>query len=146
MGSDNGSEKSMRQKAIFPSLSICILWPLIILTACSTFSGMPNSEVNDSMNDSQNNRQISDKPVYSDNGGKGITIAVPTPQMHNLTINDNWMPQFFQDLITGDLSRYSAMTVLDRLNEGHCSERLSGNRIFVYDSRRISAMAFITRQ
>jgi len=106
-----------KTKTIFPSFLLSILGVLLILATCSTFSEKPNTEVNNNKNGSQNSTQKSDKPVYTGNGGKGITIVVPTPQMQNPTINDNWMPQLFQDLITGDLSRYSAMTVLDRLNE-----------------------------
>jgi len=34
-----------------------------------------------------------------------------------MTQNDAWIPQLFQDLITGDLARFSAMTVIDRSNE-----------------------------
>jgi hypothetical protein len=55
--------------------------------------------------------------IFGQNDGKGIVIAVPTPTMNNMTSNDNWMPQLFQDLITGNLVRYSAMTIIDRKNE-----------------------------
>jgi TolB-like protein len=54
---------------------------------------------------------------YTGDGGRGIVIAVPAPVMRNVTANDGWMPQLFQDLITGDLARFSAMTVIDRSNE-----------------------------
>jgi TolB-like protein len=56
-------------------------------------------------------------PLFTGNGGKGITIAVPAPSLQGGGRADAWMPQLLQDLITGDLARYSAMTVLDRLNE-----------------------------
>jgi TolB-like protein len=56
-------------------------------------------------------------PLFTGDGGKGIVIAVPAPAMKNGGQADNWMPQLFQDIITGDLARYSAMTVLDRSNE-----------------------------
>jgi hypothetical protein len=54
---------------------------------------------------------------YTGNGGKGITIAVPAPVLQNHSASDAWIPQLFQDTITGDLVRYSAMTVIDRSNE-----------------------------
>jgi hypothetical protein len=57
------------------------------------------------------------EPLFSGDGGKGMIVAVPTPIIHNGTTSDRWMPQFIQDLITGDLARFSAMTVLDRSNE-----------------------------
>jgi hypothetical protein len=61
-------------------------------------------------------RKLSE-PLFVGNGGKGVIVAVPAPIIRNGTIADNWMPQFIQDLITGDLARFSAMTVLDRVNE-----------------------------
>jgi TolB-like protein len=57
------------------------------------------------------------EPLFIGAGGKGMIVAVPTPIIHNSTTSDRWIPQFIQDLITGDLARFSAMTVLDRRNE-----------------------------
>jgi hypothetical protein len=54
---------------------------------------------------------------YIGDGGKGITIVVPAPVFQNPSTSDTWIPQLFQDAITGDLVRYSAMTVIDRANE-----------------------------
>jgi hypothetical protein len=54
--------------------------------------------------------------LYTGDGGKGITIMVPAPVIQNHSAADAWIPQLFQDTITGDLVRYSAMTVIDRAN------------------------------
>jgi hypothetical protein len=54
---------------------------------------------------------------WTGNGGKGLVIAVPAPSISGASQSDNWMPQLFQDLITGDMAKFSAMTVLDRRNE-----------------------------
>lgn len=54
--------------------------------------------------------------LYTGNGGKGIVIAVPAPIMTGGNDSNDWMPLLFQDLITSDIAKYSAMTVLDRLN------------------------------
>jgi TolB-like protein len=62
-------------------------------------------------------RRSRNTPLFIGDGGKGIVIAVPAPALQNGSRADNWMPQLFQDIITGDLARYSAMTVLDRSNE-----------------------------
>jgi len=56
-------------------------------------------------------------PLFTGNGGKGLVIAVPTPTMTGGNQTNSWMPQLFQDLITADLPKYSAMTVIDRRNE-----------------------------
>ncbi|MFP3040810.1 penicillin-binding protein activator LpoB [Treponema primitia] len=79
---------------------------LTLFGACVTFSG--NSETTGTE---------SRAPMFSGDGGKGIVIAVPTPALENSTPANNWIPQFFQDLMTGDFVRFSAMTVLDRANE-----------------------------
>jgi len=55
--------------------------------------------------------------VFTGDGGRGIVIAVPSPVMQNPSPANNWIPQLFQDIITGDMARFSAMTVLDRRNE-----------------------------
>ena len=55
-----------------------------------------------------------DKTLYK---GAGIAIAVTSPQIRNASQNIAWIPQFFQDSITGNLAKYSKMTVLDRANE-----------------------------
>ena len=54
---------------------------------------------------------------WTGDGGRGTVIAVPSPVMRNAAADDGWIPQLFQDLITGDLARFSAMTVIDRSNE-----------------------------
>jgi hypothetical protein len=64
-----------------------------------------------------NTAQKKNVPLFTGEGGKGMVIAVPAPALQNSTKADAWMPQLFQDIITGDLARYSAMTVLDRSNE-----------------------------
>ena len=67
--------------------------------------------------------------VFLGDGGRGIVIAVPSPVMQNPTPANNWIPQLFQDIITGDMARFSAMTVLDRRNEALtlAEQQLSAN-------------------
>jgi len=67
--------------------------------------------------------------VFLGDGGRGIVIAVPSPVMQNPSPANNWIPQLFQDIITGDMARFSAMTVLDRRNEALtlAEQQLSAN-------------------
>ena len=96
---------------------------LAVIFSCLSFGdavdGSPENAAGQksSGSTSQGRTQRANAPLYTGDGGKGIVIAVPTPVMRNNTAVDKWMPQLFQDLITGDLARYSAMTVLDRTNE-----------------------------
>ena len=115
-----GAKEYMKQKLIFSAVLAGIL--AVIFSCLSSGNAVDGSSENaagqkNSGNASQGRTQRANAPLYTGDGGKGIVIAVPTPVMRNSTAADKWMPQLFQDLITGDLARYSAMTVLDRTNE-----------------------------
>ncbi|WP_461256772.1 hypothetical protein [Treponema sp. R80B11-R83G3] len=115
-------------------LILSIAFISIVLSACFT---TPSSEASDKVVNKGSNEQSNvrtartPKMPFTGDGGKGITIAVPTPSLNSTSISDNWLPQFFQDRMTGDISKYSAMTVLDRSNEklvlAEQSLSLSGN-------------------
>jgi len=108
----------MKQKTTISAFLTGILGAAFLLSSCLTSSGkLPDAGSNSTANASQGRTQRTNAPLFTGDGGKGIVIAVPTPVMRNSTTADNWMPQLFQDLITGDIARYSAMTVLDRVNE-----------------------------
>lgn len=49
--------------------------------------------------------------------GEGLVIAVPAPELSNGGKDDSWIPQYFQDSITGKFAQFSKMTVVDRKNE-----------------------------
>jgi TolB-like protein len=113
-------------------VSILALTVFIIgITACST-SGSTET-IRQTASSTQTQRQIGSStgtneqainnsgasrgPLFTGTGGRGLVVAVPAPSMSGSNQTNNWMPQLFQDLITGDLAKYSAMTVLDRRNE-----------------------------
>jgi hypothetical protein len=79
----------------------------------------PNiSSVNqDRQNGGQSAGRSGNTPTYTGDGGRGITIVVPAPTIQNHSASEAWIPQLFQDSITGNLVRCSAMTVIDRANE-----------------------------
>lgn len=49
--------------------------------------------------------------------GKGLVIAVLQPELSGAAQGDSWIPQYFQDSLTGKIASFSKMTVLDRKNE-----------------------------
>ncbi|GHV75131.1 hypothetical protein AGMMS49940_24330 [Spirochaetia bacterium] len=53
---------------------------------------------------------------YTGDGGKGIRIAVVPPEGKGLDANETWMPALVQGMLITNLTRYSAMTVIDRRN------------------------------
>jgi TolB-like protein len=113
----------VKRKLVFLKIFMAFFGTLFVLISCMSVSetsgvfSQHSAEQKSNEATSQSTAQNPGKQPYTGDGGKGTTIVVPTPQMYNPTMNDSWMPQLFQDLITGDLARFSSMTVLDRLNE-----------------------------
>jgi len=68
---------------------------------------------------------------YTGDGGRGIRIAVLEPVGKGLSADEQWMISLVQGSITGDLSKFSAMTVIDRQNLekvfAEWKEAMSGN-------------------
>ena len=54
-------------------------------------------------------------PFFTGDGGRGMTLAVLVPEGRGLAANQNYLPTLVQGVIVGDLSKYSAISVLDRL-------------------------------
>ena len=86
---------------------------MIFLSACGS-----TAEVSEAATTTEKSSSVketkSDKNLYK---GAGLVIAVTAPEVRNGGKAESWMPQFFQDSITGNLAKYSKMTVLDRANE-----------------------------
>ena len=86
---------------------------MIFLSACGSTAEVseaaPTTEKSSSVKETK-----SEKDLYK---GAGLVIAVTAPEVRNGGKGESWMPQFFQDSITGNLAKYSKMTVLDRANE-----------------------------
>ena len=86
---------------------------MIFLSSCGSTAEVseaaPTTEKSSSVKETK-----SEKDLYK---GAGLVIAVTAPDVRNGGKAESWMPQFFQDSITGNLAKYSKMTVLDRANE-----------------------------
>ena len=86
---------------------------MIFLSSCGSTAEVseatPTTEKSSSVKETK-----SEKDLYK---GAGLVIAVTAPEVRNGGKAESWMPQFFQDSITGNLAKYSKMTVLDRANE-----------------------------
>jgi TolB-like protein len=68
---------------------------------------------------------------WTGDGGKNLKLAVLEPTGKGLSPSEQWMLSLVQGSITGDLNKYSAMTVIDRQNLekilAQQTESLSGN-------------------
>ena len=86
---------------------------MIFLSSCGS-----TAEVSEAATTTEKSSSVketkSEKDLYK---GAGLVIAVTAPEVRNGGKAESWMPQFFQDSITGNLAKYSKMTVLDRANE-----------------------------
>ncbi len=75
--------------------------------------------------------QPQQQPYYTGDGGKSIRLAVLEPVGKGLSADEQWMLSLVQGSITGDLNKYSAMTIIDRQNLekifAEWKESMSGN-------------------
>lgn len=65
----------------------------------------------------EENIETAPAPAAKTYKGEGLVIAVTAPELSNGSKDDSWIPQYFQDSITGKFARFSKMTVVDRKNE-----------------------------
>jgi tetratricopeptide (TPR) repeat protein len=77
-------------------------------------------------------RQKQEKASYfTGDGGKELSLAVLEPTGKGLAVQDQWMLPLIQGSLTGDFNRYSAMTIVDRMNLekilAEQSQSMSGN-------------------
>ena len=78
----------------------------VLVVGCSSTQGTNTSS----------QKPVVKVPYYEGQGGKGIKVAVLQPSGKGLSENEQWLLSFIQGSITGDFSKYSAMTVIDRQN------------------------------
>jgi hypothetical protein len=53
---------------------------------------------------------------FTGDGGRGARLAVAAPKGKNLAADEAWLPLYVQGMLTGNFNKYSAMTIIDRLN------------------------------
>jgi TolB-like protein len=53
-------------------------------------------------------------PYFSGTGGQGTSLAILTPEGKNLAATEAYLPTLIQGVFVGDLSKFSAISVLDR--------------------------------
>jgi TolB-like protein len=58
---------------------------------------------------------LSANPHFTGDGGRGMSLAVLVPDARGLDENESHLPSLIQQVLAGDLTRYSAISVLDRL-------------------------------
>jgi hypothetical protein len=76
-------------------------------------------------------------PYYIGNGGKGISLAILTPQASGLADNQKYLPVLVQGEFVNNFSSYSAISVLDRERlDNQYAELLSG----YYDDNAFEGM------
>ncbi|MCR5495987.1 MAG: penicillin-binding protein activator LpoB [Treponema sp.] len=86
---------------------------LFFVIFCCTFI----FSVSDNKKKNKNN-QIEENVVAENTRGKSITekIAIPVPKTINIENGADWIPIFFQGIITSNFQQYSGMNVIDRQN------------------------------
>ena len=54
-------------------------------------------------------------PYFTGDGGMGMSLAVLVPSAQGIAADQNYLPTMVQGVLVGDLTKYSAISVLDRL-------------------------------
>lgn len=99
---------------------ILLLIVLVLFSACSSTyqaNQSTNTESYKKDNSSSSSKSAKTTSLKNPYKGKNLVIAVSLPKVLNTTPESASFPQYFQDSITGKLSKFSKMTVLDRKNE-----------------------------
>jgi hypothetical protein len=55
-------------------------------------------------------------PYFTGEGGKGMSLAISIPQSQGLNANQSYIPTLVQGILAANLSKYSAISVLDRVS------------------------------
>jgi hypothetical protein len=80
---------------------------------------------------------------YKGDGGKDTSIAVLVPEGKGIGTDQNYLPTLVQGILVGDVTKYSAMSVLDRQNlDKLFAETLDG--IYVEDNPDIIRLGYVT--
>jgi hypothetical protein len=69
--------------------------------------------------------EASKASLFDGDGGRGITLAVLEPAADGLKTEENYLTRFVQGVLTSDLSRVTAMKIIDRPN----LDRLIGEQV-----------------
>jgi hypothetical protein len=55
-------------------------------------------------------------PYFTGEGGKGISLGIGVPESQGLSENQAYLPTVVQGILVADISKYSAVSVLDRVS------------------------------
>jgi TolB-like protein len=55
-------------------------------------------------------------PYYTGNGGQGISLAILAPESKGIELDLDYLPTLIQGVLVSDISKYSAIKVLDRVS------------------------------
>jgi hypothetical protein len=78
----------------------------VLFASCG--STKPASPIGDS------SRRTDPKTYYTGDGGKGMSLAILTPEASGLRADEAYLPALVQGVLVEDFSKYSAIEVLDR--------------------------------
>lgn len=53
--------------------------------------------------------------LFTGDGGRGVSLAVLVPEARGLAAEQNYLPTLVQGVLVGDLAKFSAISVLDRM-------------------------------
>jgi TolB-like protein len=105
----------MKKAGILGFLVLFVGFALLVPNACSSTAGGKSSQ---STGKTSGTRLTQDTPssYFTGDGRKNMSLAVLIPDAKGLDASENYLPTLVQGVLVGDLSKYSAISVLDRQN------------------------------
>jgi TolB-like protein len=93
----------MKKAGILGFLALFVGFVLLATSACSSMANTKSSSE-------------ASNSYYTGDGGKDMSLAILVPEAQGLGQDENDLPTLIQSVFVGDLSKFSAMPVLDRQN------------------------------
>jgi len=109
-----------------------VVWIVFGLAKVSTLAagGTPEGDSNVTVENSpvqqqqplQQQQQTTQQPAqtasqyWTGNGGRGMRLGILVPHSQGLTENQGYLPTLIQGVLVSDISKYSAISVLDRVS------------------------------
>lgn len=104
--------QTIRRIAVIPAIAVAI----VAVFSCETMgSSNSGTSAKSALGSSNSETSASTGGIYTGDGGKGIRIAVLIPEASGLTADQNYLPTVVQGVLVDNFSRYSAISVLDRV-------------------------------
>ncbi|MCL2834737.1 MAG: leucine-rich repeat domain-containing protein [Treponema sp.] len=99
------------------TVSVALLSAFVFNIGCASVPQQNNSAAaGPAQSVSQDVQQQQASTYYTGDGGKGMRLGILVPQGQGLSAEQNYLPAMVQGVLVSNISKYSAISVLDRVS------------------------------